>query len=149
MEYNEREIQEKIEQILSANGDYEKIHEHQKLKRLKWYEENKNRLNLSGSLVRQAFEMVLFRYMGINPEEVPVVEETETTITWRSFNFCSILEACKRLNLDTRVVCREAYQQSVQDIISEIDPRLRFSRNYETGIRPYSTYCEETIKLIE
>jgi hypothetical protein len=34
-------------------------------------------------------------------------------------------------------------------MIARLDPRLRFSRNYGTGIRPYAEYCEEKIDLVD
>ena len=33
-------------------------------------------------------------------------------------------------------------------LITRLDPRLRFSRNYATGIRPYADYCKEQIELL-
>lgn len=148
MNPEEERIQAKIEQIVRSGGNYRQIHKEQKKKRLAWREVNKDRLHLTGFLPRQAFTMVLFEYMGLDPDEVPVFHEDETSITWRSFNFCPVLEACKRLGLDTRVVCREGYEESVQDLISCLSPNLQFSRNYP-DLRPYGEYCEETIELIE
>lgn len=144
----ERRIQDKIEQIRRSRGDYRKINEELKQKRLAWWEANKDRLNLIGSLPRQAFEMVLFEYMGIDPKDIQVVYEDERKITWRSFNFCPILEACQRLGLDTRIICKEGNEESVQDFISCLSPKLRFSRSYEK-IRPHAEYCEETFELVD
>ena len=73
--------------------------------------------------------------MGLDPRDVPVVYEDERTIIWRSTNFCPTLEACRRLELDTRIVCRAATEGVVQALIACLDPRLRFSRNYDAGIR--------------
>jgi hypothetical protein len=92
--------------------------------------------------------MFLLRHLGLDPAEVPVVYEDERRIVWRSFNFCSMLEACLRLGLDTRQACREGTEESVQRLIARLDPRLRFSRNYVDGIRPYAPYCEEQIELL-
>lgn len=144
----ERRIQDKIEQIRRSEGDYRKIHEELKRKRLAWWEANKDKLNLTGSLPRQAFTMILFEYMGLSPEDIQVVYEDERKITWRSFNFCPILEACKRLGLDTRIICKEGNEESVQDFISRLNPKLKFSRSYEK-IRPHAEYCEETFELVD
>jgi len=143
---DERRTQQKMEQLVRCNGDYGGFHQELKRKRLDWWEANKNNLNLTGSLPRQAYEMVLFHYMNISPEEVPVVEETENKITWISSNFCPILEACQRLGLDTRVVCKQGAEQSVQDLVSQLNPDLVFSRNYK-DLRPYGKYCEESFEL--
>jgi tRNA(Arg) A34 adenosine deaminase TadA len=93
---------------------------------------------------RFAFEMLFFRYMGLRPEDLPVLKEDEEEIVWSSRNPCPTLEACKRLGLDTRVVCRAAYEKSTQAFVSRIDPQLRFLRDYEE-IRPYSQHCRERI----
>jgi tRNA(Arg) A34 adenosine deaminase TadA len=96
---------------------------------------------------RMAFETLFFRYMGLHPEDLPVVSEDAHQITWSSQNPCPTLEACQRLGLDTRKVCRKAYEKSTQAFLSCIDPQLRFLRNYDE-IRPYSSHCEEQIVRI-
>jgi len=133
--------------MVKRTGNYARICDELTQKRLRWYEENKGRLDLEGSDVRKAYALLLLRYMGLRQEEVPIVYEDEKRIVWRSRNFCPVLEACARLGLDTRDVCREAEEKPVQELISKINPRLRFSRNYEK-IRPYSEYCEESIELV-
>jgi len=148
IESGEKLIDSKIEQIQKAGGDYSLVHREQKAKRLKWWEENRNKLRLSGSLPRQAYQLLLLEYLKLKPEEVPIVYEDGKKVVYRSFNFCPVLEACQKLGLDTREVCRKGYEQSVQDLISCLDPCLKFSRNYQK-IRPYADYCEETIELKE
>lgn len=118
-------------------------------RRLAWFEQNKDCLvRLQGTEVRKGFQLVLFEYMGLSPDEVPIVEETETKITWRSYNFCPYLEAIKSLGMDTRDVCRFATEPPVQALLNIFNPKLRFSRNYQK-IRPSSSYCEESIELVE
>lgn len=150
MQDNEKRVTEVITKLLRAQKirSYEFINEELSEKRLRWYEENKERLDLKGSDVRKAYTLLLIEYLGLNPKEVPVVYEDELKIVWRSYNFCLVLEACKRLGKDTREVCKKAEEKSVQELISRINPNLRFSRNYEK-IRPYTDYCEETIELEE
>lgn len=145
--YEER-IQRTIVQLRGCAGSYRLIHEELDRKREAWWEANKDTLRLSGSLPRQAYTMFLLLNLGLDPAEVPVVYEDERRIVWRSFNFCSMLEACVRLGLDTRQICREGTEESVQNLIAHLDPRLRFSRNYVDGIRPYAAYCEEQIELL-
>jgi tRNA(adenine34) deaminase len=136
-------------QLLACDGDYSQIHAEQAARRLAWWETNKDRLTLSGPLPRQAYTLFLLCYLGLDPREVPVVYEDQRKITWRwrSYNLCSLLEACVRLGLDTREVCRHGSEESVQVLIARLNSRLRFSRNYVDGIRPYADYCEETIEL--
>jgi tRNA(Arg) A34 adenosine deaminase TadA len=76
--------------------------------------------------------------------ELPILSETATEIMWRSLNRCPTLEAAKRLGLDTRHICRAAYEKSTQAFLSQLDPQLRFLRSYEE-IRPYSNHCKEMI----
>jgi len=145
----EQRIQRTSGQLRACGGDYRPIHEDLERKRQAWWEANRDALRLSGPLPRQAYTMFLLLHLGLDPAEVPVVYEDERLIVWRSFNFCSTLEACLCLGLDTRRVCREGTEESVQHLIARLDPRLHFSRNYVDGIRPYAPYCEESIELDE
>jgi tRNA(adenine34) deaminase len=145
----EERIQKTAERLCACRGDYTLIHQELDRKRQAWWEANRDALRLEGSLPRQAYTMFLLRHLGLDPAEVPVVHEDERVIVWRSFNFCSTLEACTRMGLDTRQVCREGPEESVQHLIARLDPRLRFSRNYADGIRPYAPYCEESIVLVD
>ena len=144
----DRRIRDKVEQIRACRGDYRKLNKQLKEKRLAWWQENKDKLNLTGSLVRQAFTMGLFEYMAIDPKDIQIIYEDERKITWRSYNFCPILEACKIMGLDTRVVCMKADEESIQDFVACLSPKLRFSRSY-VAIRPYADYCEETLELVD
>ena len=140
-------IQRTVEQLRASRGDYRPIHEELDRKRQAWREANRETLRLSGPLPRQAYTMFLLQHLGLDPAEAPVVYEDERRIVWRSFNFCSMLEACVRLGIDTRQVCREGNEESVGHLVARLDPRLRFARNYADGIRPYAPYGEETIEL--
>lgn len=148
MNRDEQRIARQVEQLRACAGDYTTLHEELLLKRLAWWEANHRDLALAGPLPRQAYTLLLLIYMGLDPREVPVMYEDERTIIWRSTNFCPTLAACRRLGLDTRSVCRAATEGSVQALIARLDPRLRFSRDYATGIRPYADYCEEKIELL-
>ena len=97
---------------------------------------------------RQAFELLFFDYMGIDEKDLPVIEESPDLIIWRSGNPCPTLEACLLLGMDTRIVCRDAYERSTQAFLSRLDPRLHFHRSY-SEIRPYSVYCLERIVKVD
>jgi len=146
----ENKVRETLQDILRAEetGSYGFIHRKLLEKRLGWYERNKDRLNLQGSDVRKAYTLVLFEYMRLDPKEVPVIYEDGRRITWISSNFCPVLEACRRAGADTRKVCKEGWEKSVQVLVQKVNPNLRFSRNY-AKLRPYGEYCEETIELVE
>ncbi len=97
---------------------------------------------------RQAFDLLFFEYMGLSPADLPIVSETETEIVWQSANPCPTLEAVQALGLDTRTVCRAAYEKSTQAFLSQLDPQLRFLRSYEE-IRPHAGHCRERIIQVD
>lgn len=148
MELKEKIILAKIKQIKRNRKHLWRIAREQTVKRVAWYIANKERLTLTGSAVRQAYTLVMIENMKINLAEIPVIYEDKKKIVWRSFNFCPVLESCKYLGLDTRIICNECYEKPIQNLISCLNPKLRFSRNYER-IRPYVEYCEEFIELME
>jgi hypothetical protein len=98
----------------------------------------------SGASPRAVFEILFFDYMKLIPEEVPVVHETPDEIIWRSVNACPTLEACLRLGLDTRLVCKTTAEKTAQYFVSRLDPGLKFGRSY-VEIRPHSSACLEWI----
>jgi hypothetical protein len=141
MQHNDAGYEERIEkttgQLRACGSDYRRIHEELDRRRQAWWEENRDTLRLEGPLPRQAYTMFLLVHLGLDRAEVPVVYEDERLIVWRSFNFCSTLEACIRLGLDTRQVCREGTEESVQRLIARsLAPALL--ANYVDGIRPYA-----------
>ena len=97
---------------------------------------------------RQTFDLLFVDYMGLSPADLPIVSETETEIVWQSVNPCPTLEAVKALGLDTRTVCRAAYEKSTQAFLSQLDPQLRFLRSYEE-IRPHASHCREMIIRVD
>jgi tRNA(adenine34) deaminase len=114
-------------------------------KRLSWLKSNflpQNKIDHPSP--RQAYEMLFFGYMGLPANEVPILQETEDKIVWSSKNRCPTLEACLKLNLDTKKVCRAIYEKSTQALISRLHPQLRFYRDYDE-IRPYANHCKEMI----
>jgi tRNA(Arg) A34 adenosine deaminase TadA len=114
-------------------------------KRIAWCQERHETLRrLVRPSPRQAFELLFRYYMGLALEDLPIVSETDTEIIWRSLNPCPTLEAAQRLALDTRRICRAAYERSTQAFLSQLDPQLRFLRSY-TEIRPYAAHCLEMI----
>ncbi|MBL6945459.1 MAG: nucleoside deaminase [Rhodospirillales bacterium] len=118
-------------------------------KRLAWCEKNAE-VFLEGkdSAPRRAFDLLFFGYMGLNRSDLPIVDENENEIVWRSTNACPTLEACKAEGLDTRSVCRGVYEKPTQTMISKLDPCLRFLRDY-SHIRPYADACLERIVRVD
>jgi tRNA(Arg) A34 adenosine deaminase TadA len=113
-------------------------------KRIKWFQNVSLEANDLPVSPRRAYDVLFFDYMGLDEEELPIVTENEREIVWLSKNPCPTLEACKALELDTRRVCRGAYEKSTQVLVSQLDPELRFQRSYQ-DIRPYSPSCREMI----
>ena len=97
---------------------------------------------------REAFELLLIEYLGLTRDTVPIVSEKDDEIVWDSMNECPTLDACNRLGLDTKAVCREVYEKSTQAFLSELDPQLRFWRSYD-HIRPHAPSCREAIYRID
>ncbi|MDH7479529.1 MAG: hypothetical protein QHH02_05920 [Syntrophomonadaceae bacterium] len=77
-----------------------------------------------------------------------MVEKTPERIVFHSRNHCPSLEACRILGLDTRQICRWIYQRPTEELVREINPRLRFTRNYDC-LRPFADHCEEMFYLEE
>jgi tRNA(adenine34) deaminase len=144
----EQRVRERVAQLQACRGDYHALDEEQAGKRLAWWAAHREMLALNGPLPRQAYTLFLLRYLRLDAAEVSVVYEDERRIVWRSLNFCPTLAACVQLGLDTRTVCRAGTEGSVQVLIACLDPRLRFTRDYVDGIRPYAPYCEESIQLV-
>lgn len=118
-------------------------------KRLSWLGENLETLEETGNPLTDAYKCFYETYLGIStPRDGEIVERSERRIVTRWWNHCPVLEACKKFGLDTREICSKAYHQPVQVFLSQIDPNLRFDRNYDR-LRPYTPYCEEIITLEE
>ena len=149
MDCIDNKIVEILELIAEAqkNNDWSKINESLFKKRKEWYKKNKNKLDVQGTDVRKAYNLLL-KKLEIEEREVPIVYESETKITWRSYNWCPVLEACKLGNYCTKEVCKKGWEKSTQEFIRLINPNLKFTRNYEK-IRPYNQYCEESIELLK
>jgi len=116
-------------------------------RRIRWFEENEDNIlrKLKGTDVEKAYRLLLMK-IGIEESEAPIIEKSQNIVVFHSKNFCPVLEACKILELDTRNVCKAVFEKPSEELIKKIDPKLRFIRNYKR-IRPYTTYCEEIIKL--
>ena len=118
-------------------------------KRLAWLDENLGKIERTGDVVGDGYRIFYEGYLGISvPKDGEVVDKTDKKMVMRWWNYCPVLEGCRKFGLDTRVVCKKAYHKPVQVFLSRINPKLKFDRNYER-IRPYTPYCEEIITLEE
>lgn len=140
-------IERELERLRCADdAALRALNEDSTRRRVAWFRENAARLALLSVDPLEAGYRLLLERFGISPEEAPVVSRTDRAITFHSQNFCPTLEACRMLGLDTRHVCKCINEDSTNALLKQMDPRLRFSRNYEK-LRPYAPYCEETISL--
>ena len=118
-------------------------------KRLAWLDDSLDKIEKTGNDVEDGYRIFYEKYLGISvPKDGEVVDKTDKKMVMRWWNYCPVLEGCKKFGLDTRVVCKKAYHKPVQIFLSRINPKLKFDRNYDS-IRPYTPYCEEIITLEE
>jgi hypothetical protein len=116
-------------------------------RRMAWLDRHEDALERTDSPVADGYKLFYEEYLGLAlPRDGELVEENAHCIRVRWRNRCPTLEACQKLGLDTREVCRKAYDRPVQRMLARIDPRLRFRRNY-AALRPELPYCEESIEL--
>jgi tRNA(Arg) A34 adenosine deaminase TadA len=117
-------------------------------KRVAWYQKMKPVLRLdTGSLVEKGYGLLLQK-LGIEPDEAPVILKDSHRIVFHSQNFCPTLEACRILDLDTRIICKHLNEGPTDMLMKQLDPRLGFGRNY-LKLRPYCDYCEEMVTIKE
>ena len=144
--YN-KEVRNSIDQLRDADKKkLEALAEDLSKKRSRWYAEHGHCPVTDGEDILHAAYRVFLKKLGISEDQAPIVRCDETHIILHSCNYCPTLEACKLLGLDTRFVCKHLSEKPTTDLIRQIHPKLRFSRNYER-LRPHSDYCEEMIIL--
>lgn len=120
-------------------------------RRINWLKENLNIMLAKYKCLNpeeQAYRIIYFDHMKINPEHSKMVRISPTKIKIESYNFCPYLEASNQLGLDTKRICKDVGEPSIQKMCEIIHPKLRFSRNYD-NIRPHNgAFCEEYIEII-
>jgi tRNA(Arg) A34 adenosine deaminase TadA len=146
MLYNKK-VRKYIKQFrIATSENWENLSKELLEKRKQWFFENENQINeIQGSEVEKAYKILLMK-LDISEKEAPIIEKSEKKLIFHSMNSCFSLEACKILDLDTRVICKKIFEKPTDDFIKLLNPKLNFSRNYNC-IRPYADYCEEVIYL--
>lgn len=121
-------------------------------KRVGWLKKNLKRLLKKYAHLddlEKAFVILCFEYLKIDPRKQKLTRISPTKLRIDSYNFCPYLEACKLIGLDTRFICKEVLESSTQAALEVINPKIKFSRNYE-NMRPHNPdYCEEYLELLE
>ena len=140
--YN-RHVRESIKQLRNASSEkLEQLADDLTKKRLDWFYKQDQR-QVSENCLDAAYALFLEK-LDITAEQAPIVKRQKDRLVIHSKNFCPTLEACKILNLDTRVVCKKLNEVPTQTLLQQLNPKLRFKRNYD-AIRPFTPYCEEMI----
>lgn len=140
--YNDQ-VRKSINQLRNADADIiVKLSERLSKKRISWFHKQKIQQDAKDPLLA-AYQLFL-KKLGISADEAPIVEKQKNRLVIHSKNFCPTLEACKILDLDTRIVCKQLNEGPTQELLQQLNPNLRFKRNYNC-LRPYKPYCEEMI----
>ena len=154
-ETEQKAIEEKLEQLRKVKEGTLSPQELADLitqRRVGWIRENLDEMLVKYeglSPEEQAYRIVFFDHMKINPEHSKMARVSPTKIKVESYNFCPYLQACSRLGLDTRFVCGDIGEPSIQAMMEMINPNLRFSRNY-VNIRPHNgAFCEEYVERMK
>lgn len=135
----------KKEVDLLSNADDTKLAllaEDIKRRRLDWFKNQNIKPDLD-NILDQAYQLFLNK-LGIQADQAPIVGRQKNKLVIHSKNFCPTLEACRILGLDTRHICRQLTEGPTQALLQQLNPKLKFKRNYD-ALRPYKPYCEEMI----
>jgi len=151
-ELEQKAINEKLEQLRKIKRGIllvQELADSISERRVKWIRENLDEMLAKYgkfSPEEQAFRIIYFDHMKINPQHSKMIRVSPTKIRVDSWNFCPYLEACVQLGLDTRHICKEIGEPAIQKMTAVINPNLKFGRNYG-NLRPYVSYCEEYFEL--
>ena len=74
-------------------------------RRASWLDDVLNKIEKSENLVEDEYRIFYEKYLGIAvPREGEIVEKTDKKLVMKWWNYCPVLEACKKFGLDMRVV---------------------------------------------
>ena len=142
-------VRDEIERLRGSDRNrLEELAQELSARRLSWYYENQSHLKTDNRDVLNSAYQLFLNKLEITAEDAPIVSRNETKLVLHSRNFCPTLEACKILNLDTRYVCRHLSEIPTTELLRQLNPKLRFTRNYDK-LRPHTPYCEEMIVFDE
>lgn len=117
--YNEQ-VRKSIKQLINADSaKLSKLAEELRTKRINWFKRQNIHHDRSCEL-NAAYQLFLTK-LGICAEEAPIVKKQDDKIVIHSKNFCSTLEACKILDLDTRVVCQQLNEEPTQILLQQLN----------------------------
>jgi hypothetical protein len=143
--YN-RAVRQELKRLRGATD--EQLAEHNRelaAKRVAWFQREGMNLDLGGKdPAEKAYRLLLWK-LGVTEKDASIERRDEGMIVFHSKNFCPTLEACVILGLDTGHVCRLCNEDATDQLVKQVDPELRFRRNYQR-IRPHTDFCEERIE---
>jgi hypothetical protein len=127
------DVRAEIEKLRSAdNKKLAELNLESTYRRISWYRDNHSKLGFIDEVDKvTAGYMLLLKRFNITEAEAPIADRTERKIIFHSKNFCPTLEACKILGLDTRTICRNLNEGATNALVKQIDPHLKFCRNYQ------------------
>jgi hypothetical protein len=151
---------ERLQKVKEANSAEERAKIKKELanllieKRVSWMEEHLDEMLAKPEYKdlppqEQAYHIVYIEHMEIDPKDSKIIDVPPNRVEIISRNFCPYLEACQRLELDTRDICKTVGEPSIQEMIKLIHPDLVFGRSYNKFIRPHESFCYEFIELKE
>jgi len=152
-ETKQKAIDEKLEQLGQVKAGIilpEQLAARITLRRIDWVQANLESAleKYKGLTVEEAaYRIIYFEHMRINPTGSKMTRVSPTKIIVDSYNFCPYLEACKQLGLNTKFICKEVGEPSVQEMAKQIHPRIKFSIDYNT-IRPHAQFCREYFEFV-
>ena len=115
--------------------------------KIRWYQQNRHRYE-DRPWASWQDKVLEFFYKGNLSIEVPrdgqVICQTGHVliIDWKSP--CPVLESCRQHEDNNVQVCSVLYHAQYQVLLSLIDPRLLFSRDY-SQLRPNADSCREVV----
>jgi tRNA(adenine34) deaminase len=132
-----------IDQI--RRGDWATIERDNCAERVAWWN---GRARPPRATPGAGYEALVLGSLGVAGAQVVIRSESDSAIFWERRDPCPTLAACESLGLDTRVVCRRVCEKPAQALLTHLDPRLRFVRDYDR-LRPHETSCREGIVRID
>lgn len=92
----------------------------------------------------QAWRIMFFDHLGVESTRSRMERVSDKKIRTISDSFCPYLEACKKLGLDTKIICKGLGEPGFMEMARLIHPDLRFGRDY-SKLRPEHPFCIEYI----
>ena len=144
-----KDVKEEIARLQGTDdAKLQQLGESSKDRRRKWFYENEHRfVRYPDDPLFGAYQYLLDR-LNITERMAPIVLKNDRKLVYHLSHFCSTLEACRILDLETHHVCGALFDESTDLLVKLYDPRLKFYRNYDK-LRPECGYCEEVIELCE